>query len=176
MHVVRSETSNRLGGAPFRLYVVDPLPVDPLPKVAPQTMLSGDIQFVSAQTLHLQKEAWAVTRWNLLQSVPASSRATVSYQFTRMDAVKVASQAQQVCTSTNVRAGDQLIAFFPHMRDQTALRVQVEHSSAKPHMITTKIFGTVPLVFDTFQQDSTPWTVLKTDAGASTITVPISTS
>ncbi len=171
VHVIRSETSNRLGGAPFHLYVVDPLA-----KATPQTTLSTNMQFVNAQMLSLQPEARIVTRWNLLQSVPASPRSTVSYQFTGMDTAKGATQAQQICTSTSVQAGDQLLAFLPHAGDQAALSIRVEHASTAPHTITTKLLGTFPLVFDTFQQDNTPWTLLKTDAGASTITVPVSSS
>jgi hypothetical protein len=171
IHVSKSYTSTRLGGDPFRLYVVDPLP-----QTSTQGTLSSDIQFVSARTQTLQKKLWVVTRWNLLQSAPASDFTTYSYRFTDMDTVKSAAQVQPVCTSTSVRTGDQLIAFLPHASNQPSLRLQVERSSTTSHTITTKLFGALPVAFDTFQQDSTPWRLLKTDANASTITVPVASS
>jgi 4-amino-4-deoxy-L-arabinose transferase-like glycosyltransferase len=171
IHVNRSYTSPRLGGDPFRLYVVDPLP-----QAATQATLSSDLQFVSAQAQSLQKQSWIVTRWNLLQSASASSRSTYSYQFTDMDIVKGSTQARRICTSTSLQKGDQLIVFLPHTSNQISLPVQVRRSSATPYAIRTKLFGPIALVFDTFQQDSTPWMVLKTTAGASTITVPIALS
>jgi 4-amino-4-deoxy-L-arabinose transferase-like glycosyltransferase len=169
VHVSKSYTSMRMGGDPFRLYVVDPLP-----QTAMQATLSSDIQFVDAQAQNLQKKLWAVTRWNLLRSASASTRVTYSYQFT--DTVAASTQRQQVCTSTSIHAGDQLIAFLPHTGNQTSLHIQVEHSSTVPYTIRTNLFGAIPLAFDTFRQDSTPWTLLRTQSGASAITVPVASS
>ena len=171
IHIRTSYTSTRLGGDPFRLYVVDPLP-----QTAMQETLSSDLQFVSAQTQSLQKKSWVIMRWNLLQSAPASDLTTYSYRFTGMDTVKGSTQTQQVCTSTSTQAGDQLIAFLPHMSNQPALRLQAERSSTTAYIIRTKLFWVFPLAFDTFQQDSTPWISLKTDGSASTITVPVAPS
>ena len=171
IHVHTSYTSTRLGGDPYRLYVVDPLP-----KTAMQETLSSDLQFVSAQTRSLQKKSWVIMRWNLLQSAPASDFTTYSYRFTGMDTVKGWTQNQQVCTSTSTQAGDQLIAFLQHASNQTSLRVQAERSSTIPYIIRTKLFGVFPIAFDTFQQDSIPWISLNTDAGESTITIPVASS
>ncbi len=171
IHVHTSYTSTRLGGDPFRLYVVDPLP-----QAASQVTLSSDLQFVSAQMQSLQKKSWVIMRWNLLQSAPASDFTTYSYKFTGMDTIKGSTQTQQVCTFTSTQAGDQLIAFLPHTSNQPSLRVQVERSLTTPYTIRTKLFGVFPLVFDTFQQDSSPWISLKTNAGADSITVPIASS
>ena len=112
----------------------------------------------------------------LLQSAPASDFTTYSYRFTGMDTVKGSTQTQQVCTSTSTQAGDQLIAFLPHTSNQPSLRLQAERSSTTAYIIRTKLFGVFPIAFDTFQQDSTPWISLKTDAGESTITVPVASS
>jgi hypothetical protein len=167
IHVHTSYTSTRLGGEPFRLYVVDPLP-----QAAAQETLSSDLQFVSARVQSLQNKPWIIMRWNLLQSAPASDFITYSYRFTGMDTVRT----QQVCTSTSSQVGDQLIAFLPHMSNQPSLRLQAERSSTSAYTIRTKLFGVFPLAFDTFQLDSTPWIPLKTDGGASTITVPVAFS
>lgn len=164
--VRKTYTSPALKGDPFHLYLVDPLPA-----TAAQATLSSDVQFVSAQPQNLVKQSWVLTRWNLLQSAPASTRVTYSYQFT--DTAASSKQAPQVCTTTSIQAGDQLMVFFPHADTQTPLRIQVERSSSVPYTIGIRLFGAIPLAFDTFRQDSTPWTLLKTSAGASTITVPV---
>ena len=171
IHVHTSSTSARLGGDPFRLYVVDPLP-----QAATQGTLSSDLQFVNAQMQSLQKKSWVIMRWDLLRSDPASDFTTYSYQFTGMDTIKGSTQTQRVCTFTSAQAGDQLIAFLPYTSNQPSLRVQAERSSTTPYTIRTKLFGVFPLVFDTFQQENTPWISLKTDAGASTTTVPVASS
>jgi hypothetical protein len=168
VHVTKSSTSPRLGGDPFRLYVVDPLPQTPA-----QGTLSSNLQFVSAQTQSVQNETRLITRWNVLQSAPASTRTAYSYRFTDMDSGKGSTQTQQLCTATSLQVGDQLIVSLPRTSNAPSLNVQVERSSTTPHAITHKPFGRFSLVFDTFQQDTTPWTVLKTDAGASTMTVPV---
>ena len=93
-----------------------------------------------------------------------------------MDAIKGLTQAQQVCTSTSIQTGDQLMAFLPHTGNQTSLRLQVERSSTAPYTIRTNLFGAIPLAFDTFRQDVTPWTLLKAPTGESAITVPIASS
>jgi len=171
MHVTTSYTSTRLGGEPFRLYVVDPLP-----QAAVQETLSSELQFVNTRVQSLQNKSWVIIRWNLLQSAPANDFTTYSYRFRGMDTVKGSTQTQQVCTSTSTHAGDQLIAFLPHASNQPSLRVQAERSSTTPYTIRTKLFGVFPLAFDTFQQDSNPWISLKTGAGASTLTVPVAPS
>ncbi|MGZ6368277.1 MAG: hypothetical protein ACXWPS_20255 [Ktedonobacteraceae bacterium] len=142
-----------------------------------QETLSSDLQFISAQMQSLQKNSYVIMRWKLLQSAPASDFTTYSYRFTGMDTVKGSTQTQQVCTTTSSQAGDQLIMFIPHASNQPSLRVQAERSSTTPYTIRTTRFGVfLPLVFDTFQQDSTPWISLKTDAGAATITVSVESS
>jgi hypothetical protein len=171
MHVHTSYTSTRLGGEPFRLYVVDTLP-----QAAAQETLSSDLQFVSAHVQSLQNKLWIVMRWNLLQSAPASDFTSYSYRFTGMDTVKGSTQTRQVCTSTSTQAGDQLLAFLSQTRNRPSLRVQAERSSTTSYPRRTKLFGVFPLAFDTFQQDSTPWISLKIGAGASTITVPVASS
>ena len=168
VHVNKSYTSPHPGGAPFHLYVVDPLP-----KTSTQGTLSSDLQFVSVQTQSLQKESWVLTRWNLLQSAPASSRSAYAYRFTDLDSVKGSIESQRVCTSTSLLAGDQLIVPLPHTSNQPSLHIQVERSSITPHLVATKLFSFFPLVFDTFQQDSSHWALLKTDAGTPAITAPV---
>jgi hypothetical protein len=159
VHVVHTETSKRLGGAPFRLYVVEPLP-----KATEQTTLSANIQLVNAQSQSLQKRPFAVIRWNVLQAAPASDRTTYIYQFTYTQLPR------QICTFTNVQRGEQLVTLLPERNGQGPLSVRVEQASTTPHAITVKRLPFLP-AFDTFQQDVTPFRVLKSAAGGETVTI-----
>jgi 4-amino-4-deoxy-L-arabinose transferase-like glycosyltransferase len=168
-HIVQSETSNRLGGAPFHLYVVDPLP-----KVTLQTTLSSNIQLVDAQTQPLQNGSSAVVRWNVLQSAPANGRAIYMYKFTYASSKQTAQLPPQVCTVTNIEAGEQLVTLLPHENVQSPLSVQVARAFTTPYIITLHI--PFSLSFDTFQQNVIPFEPLKNSAGQETIAIPLHTS
>lgn len=170
IHTIRSEASNRLGGAPFRLYVVDPLP-----EAMPQTTLSSNIQLVNAQTQLLQNGPFAAVRWNVLQSAPASDRTTYMYQFTYTGSEQGSQLPQQLCTVTNVHAGEQIVTLLPNGNVQKPLSVQVEWASTTPHSITLKHIPLAP-AFDTFQQDVTPFKLLKTSEGYPTIPIRLNAS
>ena len=107
IHVSRSYTSPRLGGDPFRLYVVDPLP-----QAATQETLSSDLQFVSAQTQSLQKQVRVVTRWNVLQSAPPSFRSTYSYRFMDVGALRIRLKLNTYALLQVYRQEISLLGFF----------------------------------------------------------------
>jgi hypothetical protein len=165
IHVVQSETSKRLAGAPFHLYVVDPLPV-----ATPQTTFSSNIQLVNAQAEQLQGETFAAVRWNVLQSAPASDRTTYMYEFTYAGSKQGVQLPPQTCTLTNRHAGDQLVTLLPYGNVQGPLSVQVEQASTAPYTITFKSIPFLP-AFDTFQQDVNPFEPLKTPDGHQKVTI-----
>jgi hypothetical protein len=164
IHVIRTETSNRLGGAPFHLYIIGPLL-----KAMPQTTLSSNIQLVNAWTQHLQGESFAAMRWNVLQSAPANGRAIYMYKFTYPRPNETSQLPLQICVFTNVHVGEQLVTLFPHRNVQDPLSVQVERAFTTPYIITLHV--PFLLVFDTFQQDVTPFEPLKTSDGHQTIAI-----
>jgi hypothetical protein len=121
---------------------------------------------VNAQNQVLQQQSFAAVRWNVLQSAPASDRTTYIYQFTYTQL------PPQICTFTNVQAGEQLVTLLPQRNVQGPLSVQVERASTTPHVITVRHIPLSP-VFDTFQQDVSPFTVLKTAGGGETVSVHV---
>src|SRR5262249_36422358 len=91
-------------------------------------------------------------------------RTTYIYQFT------YAQLPQQICTFTNIQRGEQLVTLLPVRDGQGPLSVRVEQASTTPHVITVKRLPFLP-VFDTFQQDVTPFRVLKSADGGQTVTI-----
>jgi hypothetical protein len=97
----------RLGGSPFRLYIVTPAATP----TSSQNMFTGNLQLLDTQARHLNYNgsSWLVTRWSLLHSEQPSFRTTYSY------ALRVlfnGNGEQSLCTFTAIRAGDQLLVAF----------------------------------------------------------------
>jgi hypothetical protein len=94
----------RLGGLPFRLYIVTPIASPP----SSQDSFTQNMQLLDgrAQTLTLNNSSWLVTRWSLLRSVQPSFRTTYSYALTT---VLNGVSEQSVCTFTSIREGDELL-------------------------------------------------------------------
>jgi hypothetical protein len=131
--------------------------------------LSGRVQLVSAQGKMLEKEAFEVVRWNFLQAEPASNRATYIYQFTYTQLL------QQMCTFTNVEAGEQLVTLVPEKDVRGSLAVRVERAATTPHVITVRHVPFFP-VFDTFQQDVSAFRLLETGDGQRIVNIRVSTA
>ena len=106
----------RLGGAPFRLYVVAPAVA-----ISSQKVFTGNLQLLDMQAQHLDYNgsSWLVTRWSLLHGEQPSFRTTYSYALGASFnggqnglGGQSGQGGQSVCTFTAIRAGDQLLAAF----------------------------------------------------------------
>jgi hypothetical protein len=170
IHVVKAETSQRLSGPPFRLYVLDPLS-----QKWAQTTLSSNIQLIDAQTRQIQNKTFVAVRWNVLQSTPANAHAAYTYQFTYTRPKEAAQLLPQTCTLTNLHAGEQLVTLLPQGNVQDSLSVGVGHASTIPYTI---MFNSIPFLpaFDTSQQSMTPFEVLKASDGQQTIPIHLNAS
>jgi hypothetical protein len=102
----------RLGGAPFHLYIVQPLGGQ-----KPDTMneaFVNNLQLLDdqAEQVRYDKSTWLATRWSLLRSAAPYYRTTYTYD---IQALPNGNQGQEVssqCVSTSIRAGDQLVVAF----------------------------------------------------------------
>jgi 4-amino-4-deoxy-L-arabinose transferase-like glycosyltransferase len=97
----------RLGGSPFRLYIVAPAATP----TSSQNMFTGNLQLLATQARHLNYNgsSWLVTRWSLLHSEQPSFRTTYSYA---LRVLLNGNGEQSLCTFTAIRAGDQLLVAF----------------------------------------------------------------
>lgn len=159
----------RLGGAPFRLYVVTPLTVQPSSTAA---SFDKHLQLLQAQSLNVQNAPWLLTRWSLLHSAPPALRTSYNYTMTmNPNGTNTQSQSQQ-CSSTALQAGEQLLVAFPLSKKSlipTAVTVGVQYSMTQPY---NPVYG--PVHFETYLQNETPLLTLHTPNGANTISVPLS--
>jgi len=163
------EQSARLGGAPFRLYLVTPPTVQSSPTTG---SFDKHLQMLQAQSLNVQNAPWLVTRWSLLRSATPALRTSYNYTMTiNPNGNNTQSQSQQ-CSSTALQAGEQLLVAFPLSKKSlipTSVTVGVQYSMTQPYNPT---YG--PLHFETYLQNETPLLTLHTPNGANTITVPLS--
>ena len=163
------EQPARLGGAPFRLYVVTPGTVQGSTAVA---SFDKQLQMVQSQLLTVQNAPWLVTRWSLLRSASPSLRTSYNDTITISPNGDNSQSQSQQCSSTALQAGEQLLAAFPLSKKEsapTSVAVRVQSSMIQPY---NPAYG--PFHFETYIQNETPLLTLHTVTGSDTITVPIS--
>ncbi|MFL5694822.1 MAG: ArnT family glycosyltransferase [Ktedonobacteraceae bacterium] len=97
----------RLGGSPFRLYIVTPAATP----TSSQNTFRGNLQMLGTQAQHLNYNgsSWLVTRWSLLRAEQPSYRTTYNYA---LRVLLNGNSEQSLCTFTSIRAGDQLLVTF----------------------------------------------------------------
>ncbi len=104
----------RLGGAPFHLYIVQPM-AGPKPNATNQAFVNN-LQLLDnqAQLLRFDNATWLATHWSFIRSAAPNYRTTYTYTMTALlhgnanDTSTISSQ----CVSTSMRAGDRLIVTF----------------------------------------------------------------
>lgn len=154
----------RLGGSPFRLYIVTPTAT----ATSSQNMFTGNLQLLDTRAEHLNYNgaSWLVTRWSLLHAEQPSFRTTYSY------ALKVSlngNSKQSLCTFTAIRAGDQLLVAFGLPRNgsvPTSVTINAQSFMTIPD---NPFYGPLHLEMDGDQ--STAWRMLGTMDGRDSITI-----
>jgi hypothetical protein len=152
----------RLGGPPFRLYIVTPTATP----AASQNMFTGNLQLLDTRDRHLNfnGSTWLVTRWSLLRSEQASFRTTFSYN---LRALLTDYSEQSLCTFTAMRAGDQLLVAFGPPRNSsvpTSLTITAESFMTIPD---NPFYG--PLHLETDSDRITARMALRTSDGKGSI-------
>jgi 4-amino-4-deoxy-L-arabinose transferase-like glycosyltransferase len=150
----------RLGGAPFRLYIVDP----PAPLPAAQDAFAGNLQLLGApaQPFSFASAPWTVTRWSLLRSAAPDFETTYSYRLTATAGGSRA-RAQSQCVLDSMRAGDELLVAFKLPgggHGPASLAISAQFEASKPYTLS---YG--PLAFETGAHRFTGWMTLVTAGG-----------
>lgn len=149
----------RLGGAPFRLYIVDP----PAPQPVAQGAFAGNLQLLGAhaQPFSFASAPWTVTRWSLLRSAAPDYETTYSYRLTATVAGSRA-RAQSQCVLDSMRAGDELLIAFrlPGGHGSASLGISAQFEASKPYTLS---YG--PLAFETGAYRRSRWMTLVTAGG-----------
>ncbi len=151
----------RLGGAPFRLYVVSSVP-----QQAPYVdAFVHDLQLLreQVQSLHIGNTSWAVTQWGFMRSESSRLRTTYGYVMTVFVKGSQTRSASSICTFTSMRAGDQLLVAF----DQHAAHSVFSSSTVQAQSFTQTPYNPSYTLFhlETDSDQSTPWITLRTTRG-----------
>jgi hypothetical protein len=154
----------RLGGSPFRLYIVTPAAT----ATSSRNMFTDNLQLLDTQAQHLNYNgsSWLVTRWSFLRSEQPSFRTTYSYA---LRLLLNGNSKQSLCTFTALRAGDQLL---------TAFNLPKNGSVPPSVTVTAQSFTTIPnnpfygpLHMETDSNQNTASRVLQTIDGQDSITL-----
>ncbi len=134
-HVTLVDQPKRLGGSPFRLYIVTPKPGK---TTAPAANASSTLQLLDTtmQTVQISGDTQAniATRWTIMRNEPVQPRTFYNYAF-HASAPGASKSLGGSCQATSLRAGDQLIATFALKSGATspsALIVQTTTSTTIP--------------------------------------------
>jgi hypothetical protein len=157
----------RLGGAPFRLYIVQSLAASKLD--LSQGTFANSLQLLDkqAQRFRVDHSIWFATRWSYMYSALPDYRTTYTYSMKVLFNNK--SNASSQCVSTSFRAGDQLIMSFPLLQSADApssMTVSVVSFITKPLNVALG-----PFLLETIKDQSTRPLFLQTAEGRTSITL-----
>lgn len=159
----------RLGGAPFKLYVVDPFPS--IASATTQRQFGNDLQLLGVQApLAVDNASWLVARWQLLRSAPTALRTTYSYTFSARPAAS-ATAMQTTCGLSSMQPGDELLAAFALPQGSASpatVTLSVQSFTATPDNPTVG-----PLHLETYLSLSTPAITLQTADGQKSVTAGV---
>ena len=180
-------TSARLGGPPFRVYILSsvrqPLTVE--------DTLAPDLQLVDTQSFTFQHASFLLTRWRLLLSQPSVDDALYSYNMVPMPNVasvvpqhqsgkgrtvhRATSRVKTVkCALTSVQAGDQLLVSFQLPSGQHApLKLKVQTSTMKGDDIALRL-PSFTLAFETFRPSHSTQQTLLSSTGNNFVSISTS--
>jgi hypothetical protein len=177
-------TPARLGGPPFRIYVLSsvnqPLTV--------QDTLAPDLQFLGTQSFSFQHAPLLLTRWRFLLSHPLADDTLYSYNMISMSNIASAASLHQnnrrhiirhainrvrtvKCALTSVQAGDQLLVSFQiPSGHQAPLNLKVQVSTLKADDIMLGI-SSFTLAFETFRPLHSTQQTLLSSSGRSFVSI-----
>lgn len=167
------ETSPRLSGAPFRLYIVT---AKPTPAPVAQSSAAG-IQLLSDRA-HLvssidRKQQWLTTRWRVMNTAALALRTAyhLDVQYQTRPAGPWGGTAR--CEANALQAGDQLLTFTQNNnKDNVPATLQVQAETFKEMPVKYQSLFNIWLV----SQKTTESThqAFRTASGKSTLTLPVS--
>lgn len=157
----------RLGGSPFRLYIVNSRPAS-LSTAAFEGQLQASDQ--QASQIGVNSSSWLVTQWQMLRSQAPSHLTTYNYvmHVFSSNAGQHTQLGQATCTLTSLQAGDQLLIATQYPTNNstlTSIETTMQYYKQVPHNL---LFGALRL--ETGQTVDEPWTSLTVTGGKQSIT------
>lgn len=165
-HAQLIDSPSRLGGAPFRLYIVNPLtPLSQAP-----IDLSHQLTYFGAQPFRANGNSWQVARWGLQHSAQPSDNTTYTYQvFSHVNGQS--NGGDRNCDLSAMRAGDQFLTIHKQpAQKQAPLTLGVYAYVSSPFTFSPKLVRPF-ITFDTFYQRRTASQLLQGPDGKNSITI-----
>lgn len=163
----------RLGAPPFNLYIVSPNAA--LDNTSPHPSFVDNLQLVNVQRqqLNIARNAWLVSRWNLLRSAQSGPRTTYTYAMTAFPN-GVNKPVESLCTFNAMRSGDQLFVAFPlpgNANSAASVTIKGLAYTTTPY---NPAFG--PLLLETDKTRDSTVKILRTAESKESITIPLAES
>jgi 4-amino-4-deoxy-L-arabinose transferase-like glycosyltransferase len=177
-------TPARLGGPPFRVYILSSV----RQPVTVEDTLAPNLQLVDAQSFTFQHRPFLLTRWRFLLSQPSADDTLYSYNIAPVpDAATVTSLNQNrgdhtkyraprrlatvKCALTSIQAGDQLFVSFQLPSERLAsLNLSVQTSTIKGEDLAIG-FPSLGLAFETFRPVHTTQQTLLSSTGRNFVSI-----
>ncbi len=151
----------RLGGSPFRLYIVNP----PAPQPAAQTGFTQNLQLLDAhlRAFSFDNAPWLVTSWGIMRSAPSGFSTTYTYDMNARSVGSSGLNSTSTCVLTTLHPGDELLVAFQgpawgHAISSVAISARFQATT--PYNIS---YG--PFSFETGADHLTRWEQLETAGG-----------
>jgi hypothetical protein len=166
-HARQVEQLPRLGGPPFKLYLVTPSTAQD----AAQAQFAQHLALLSQKPEYTTAggASWLVTRWHLLRSEQPRTRTGYGYEMSAQLGGDGQQSLQSQCTLSAMRAGDQLVVAFglaAGVAAPTSVRLQAHSFMTVPYDPSSG-----PIRLETASSQDTPWIPLSTTNGQQSITL-----
>ena len=157
--------SPRPGGAPFKLFIVNP---------STQQALTGssfgnDLQQLnaSASAYSYAGQNYAVTRWSTMRSANAGYDTFYGYNMLASSSTKQTTST--LCTFSSMRTGDQMVVAFKQSGNTSLSANSILAVRAQSFNVNSYYLKTGPLTFETYRDIISPWTLLRTSQGGDSL-------
>lgn len=160
-HAILVAEPPRSGGAPFKLYIVNPSSQQAIPG----NTLGNDVQQLDApgRPFRYNGNNYLVTQWSMLRSANASYDTLYGYNF--MESPTTKQYTRSLCALTSMRAGDQLLVAFHQPDNRPLPGTSTVNVRAQSYTTTPYYLKVGPLTFETYRDITSPWKLLATPQG-----------
>ncbi len=159
----------RLGGDPYQLSIVQPLP--PGGVNASNQRFVNNLQLLSAnaEIIHAGSATLLATRWTFLRSMPVVYRSTYTYSIsaTMQASGNTLSNQRSNCVFSSMQAGDQLVVTFP--LSSTALSPMQVSFTGRYYITQPHNIAAGPLQLENVRDQRTIPATLQNSSGGNTL-------
>ena len=158
----------RLGGKPFKLYIVEPRPVASLPQTQANFSNALTLLTPTVQPLQFADQQMLATQWQIQRSAPTEPR--VLYNYALDASLSTGEKAASGCSLTSLRQGDQLITTLnlaPPVNTPTTLSIKGLTFDRVPYQ---RRIG--PMTVTSAKTEMINWQHLHTSTGDEQIVLP----